>query len=99
MFATLKARLIFFACGVWIFGAYLLANDPDSPSRFVPNYVFGLMFGWLALAAGIYGAFWVVEGGKGPVVALPPNLPRWAGYTLIAIMAILIMGLPKALFG
>lgn len=98
MFATLKSRLAFVACGAWILGAYLIA-DAYSPSVFAQQFVWGLVTGWAALLATIYGSFWVVEGNKGPILSLPPSLPRWAGYVLIGIMAILIMGLPKALFG
>lgn len=99
MFATLKARLTVFACAVWIFGAAVFVSDPASPSGFAGGYVVALILGWSALYASIYGAFWVVEGGNGPAIAMPSKLPKWAAYTLIVIMAILIMGLPKAIFG
>lgn len=92
MFKSIQSRLAVVACGAWLIGAYFTVN---SMARFFwVDYLTSVAIGWVVICLAIYGAFWVVES---PGVNVP-KLPRWAGYILIGVMVLLIMGLPKAIF-
>jgi hypothetical protein len=89
MFQSVKSRLAAVLSAAWIVGVFLFA-----PERRSDEYAFAVIVGLIGIVVLAYGAFWVIEG-KGFDLKL--NLPRWAGYVLIAVLAILIMGLPKAI--
>lgn len=90
MFSTVKSRLTAVAAAAWVVGVLLF-----SPERRSDEYLFSIIVGLIGVVVLVYGAFWVIEG-KG-VEPIKFNLPRWAGYVLIAVMAVIIMGLPKAI--
>ena len=86
MFKSIQSRLTAVACAAWTLGAFVFAPNRSD------EYLFAVLLGWLAIGVTVYGAVWVIDG-KG----FELRLPRWAGYVLIALLAIVIMGLPKAI--
>jgi hypothetical protein len=86
MFTSFKSRLAAVLSAV--VGLLLFA-----PERRTDEHLFVSIVGLIGIWVLVYGAFWVIEG-RGFDVKV--SLPRWAGYVLIAALAIVIMGLPKA---
>jgi hypothetical protein len=97
MFTTMRSRLAVLATCVWAAGAYLVTEA--APAHFAPNYIGTFLTGLAALWVVIYGVGWVMDapGGEPLVLKKARNMPRWAGFVLLGFMAILIMGLPRAL--
>lgn len=92
MFQSIQSRLAVVLCGAWLIGAYFTVNSVAQ--FFWAEYLTSVAVGWVAICLATFGGAWVLQS---PGVTMP-KLPRWAGYLLIGVMVLLIMGLPKAIF-
>lgn len=90
MFRSIQLRLVTVLCAIWFLGLLLWPTEYLTSAQDI-----GILaaVGWVAIAVGVFGTFWVLDS---PGINLP-SIPRWLAVVLIAIGIVLAMTLPKAL--
>lgn len=89
MFTTMKSRIAVVLSGAWALGAVLWT---DRIGYWQDDLAMTIVIGWAAIWLAVYGAFWIVDMPESPVRKIA--IPRWLGYTLIAVGILVAMSLP-----
>ncbi len=99
MFQTIQSRVAIVLSGAWVAGSILsIENDDDLPLT--------IGVGLAAIWGGIYGLRWILQApgaattagdASGGLANKFYDWPQWAGYTVLILLAAVVMGLSKVI--